>query len=344
MKKTFTINLNHLVYHIDEDAYEALKQYLIEVEEQLFEDEKKEVMADIETRISELFEEKLQPSKQVINIKDVEEIINILGKPNQYNDQPEAEFDSDSDSAKASQAKSSSKRPVRKFYRDKDNRLLGGVLAGAAVYFGWDTVWVRLVFLLLTLFVWGSLIPIYFLLWLIIPAAKTVSQKLEMQGEDVTAERIKEEFQHLKDHVESDDFKESATSIGKRIGDVLLIILKAFAIFIAIIVGIIGFGLLVALLVAFSTWIFNPYIFADIIPDFFNFPNYQIILLAISSLFILFIPIFVLIRIIARVFLGKKSKSNAWGWFLGVMWFLSILIFVGISSSIAIKTLLMSWW
>lgn len=337
MKKTFTINLNHLVYHIDEDAYEVLKQYLIEVEEQLFEDEKKEVMADIETRISELFEERLQRGKQVINIKDVEEIISVLGKPNQYNEHSEAEYETDS--AGSSEAKSTSKRPVRKLYRDADNKLLGGVLAGVAVYIGWDAVWVRLTFLLLTWFVWGSLIPIYFLLWLIIPAAKTVSQKLEMQGKDVTAERIKEEFQNVKEHMESEEFKESATSIGKRMGEILLVFFKTFAVAIAIVVGIVGFSLLVALLVAFSIWIFNPYFLANYLPEFMIFPNYKIILLAFSSLFILFIPIFALIRIIVRAFTGKKSKTTILAWILGVLWFLSILIFTGVSFNVLIKGL-----
>ena len=89
MKKTLTINLNNTVYHIDNDAYELLKQYLNEVEERLSPDEKQEVMADIESRISELFSEKLQKGKNVINIQDVEEVINILGKPNQFSEEEE---------------------------------------------------------------------------------------------------------------------------------------------------------------------------------------------------------------------------------------------------------------
>ena len=70
MKRTFTVNLNNTVYHIDNDAYELLQQYMAEVESRLSPDERKEVMADIEARISELFSERLQKGKNVINIEN----------------------------------------------------------------------------------------------------------------------------------------------------------------------------------------------------------------------------------------------------------------------------------
>ena len=151
MKKTLTINLNNTVYHIDNDAYELLQQYLNEVENRLSPDEKKEVMADIEGRISELFTEKLQKGKNVINIQDVEEVITILGKPNQFSeDSAESEADTKSD-----------KKFKRKFYRDPDNAVLGGVASGLAAYIGWDMVWVRVLLVAILLLGWGTIIPIY---------------------------------------------------------------------------------------------------------------------------------------------------------------------------------------
>ncbi len=335
MKKTFTINLNHLVYNIDEDAYEVLKQYLLEVEEQLFEDERKEVMGDIETRVSELFEERLLRGKQVINLADVEEIIAILGKPNAYNEQQET----DAEETATSEKTKKKTKATKKLYRDVDNRMLGGVAAGIAVYLGWDVVWIRLILILLVLFVWGTLIPIYFVLWLIVPGAKTVSQKLEMQGENVTAERIKEEFQNVKDYVESEDFKESTMSIGQRLGEVFLVLVKVFASFIGIIIGIVGFSLLIALLLSFTVWLFNPELFVEFIPDYFNYPTYKAIILVISSLLIVFIPIFSLLVWAFRSITGSKSKSSAWGWVIAVIWFIAILLFTGITSNLVVKTL-----
>jgi uncharacterized protein (DUF2267 family) len=91
MKKTVTINLNNIVFNIDDDAYDMLRSYLADVEKYLSDDEKKEVMADIEARIAEIFTDSLKRNKTVINIDDVDEIINVLGKPNQYADDDETE-------------------------------------------------------------------------------------------------------------------------------------------------------------------------------------------------------------------------------------------------------------
>ena len=84
MKKTLTVNLNNIVFHIDSDAYEALHNYLSEVESRLSENERREVMTDIEARVAELFSEKLDKGKNVITIEDVETVIAVLGKPNQF--------------------------------------------------------------------------------------------------------------------------------------------------------------------------------------------------------------------------------------------------------------------
>lgn len=138
MKKTFTVNLNNIVYNIDDDAYDLLRKYLNEVESRLSANERKEVMGDIEARISELFTEKLQRGKNVINIKDVEEIIRILGKPNQF---------SEEDAAEQEEASTSGKKNKRKYYRDPENAVLGGVAAGLAALLGWDVVLVRILLL-----------------------------------------------------------------------------------------------------------------------------------------------------------------------------------------------------
>ena len=91
MKKTLTVNLNNIVFHIDDDAYEMLQTYLHEIAEHLSEDERKDILNDIEARIAELFNEKLQKNKNVINLIDVQEIIEIMGKPSQYTGEDDEE-------------------------------------------------------------------------------------------------------------------------------------------------------------------------------------------------------------------------------------------------------------
>ena len=85
MKKTLTVNLNNIVFHIDDDAYDMLQTYLHEIADHFTDEaERREIMTDIEARIAELFSEKLQKNKNVINLEDVQEVIEIMGKPSQY--------------------------------------------------------------------------------------------------------------------------------------------------------------------------------------------------------------------------------------------------------------------
>lgn len=331
MKKTLTINLNNTVYHIDNDAYELLQQYLNEVEGRLSPDEKQEVMADIESRISELFSEKLQKGKNVINIQDVDEVINILGKPNQFSEEEDAE------SKSKSSVKSDNSKFRRKFYRDVDNAVIAGVASGLAAFIGWDVVLVRILMILVLLFGWGTIIPIYLVVWLIVPPAKTISQKLEMQGEDVTAERIKSEINNLKSYVESDKFKESASGVGNKLGEIIRVFFKVLLGFIGAIMGFVGFIMLGVLLLLLSFLIFEPSVFSGFIPELGIFTPDRAVLMVITLLLIVGIPIFMLIFWAIKIITGKRGRSGAFSWVMVILWFIGIFIFAGLSAKTVIN-------
>ena len=92
MKKTFTINISGSVFHIDDDAHEKLSNYLNKITRHFGNDaDAKEIEQDIETRISELFSEKLKSGSEVITIDHVEEIIQIMGMPEDFSDAKEDE-------------------------------------------------------------------------------------------------------------------------------------------------------------------------------------------------------------------------------------------------------------
>ena len=144
--------------------------------------------------IAELFQQKLNTKKQVITLQDVEEIISIMGHPSDF------DHDSEEEAAAPRMHKSSQRR----LYRNPDDRLLGGVCSGLGAYFNIDTVWVRVLFILAT---WvGVSILVYIILWVIIPSARTVAEKLEMQGDPVTIanieKSIREEVSEIKDKLE----------------------------------------------------------------------------------------------------------------------------------------------
>lgn len=200
MKTTITINLGGIVFHIDDDAYEMLHTYLIAIEKQFTSDEERqEVMSDIEARLSELFTETLNEKRDVIMKDDVSKVIEIMGEPEEFSDE-EAKSES-SKSSKQSKRKNMYNRNSKKMYRDPDNRILGGVCSGLSAYFNVDPIVFRIIFILIAMGM-GSGLIIYVILWIVIPEASTTAQKLEMRGEPITIENIKkavrEEFENVK--------------------------------------------------------------------------------------------------------------------------------------------------
>jgi phage shock protein PspC (stress-responsive transcriptional regulator) len=194
MKTTITINLGGIVFHIDDDAYEMLNTYLFAVEKQFVnEDERKEVMSDIEIRLSELFKERLGNKRDVIMKEDVSKVIEIMGEPEDFIDE---------ETNKQQTQKGQMNYKINKrLYRDPDNKVISGVCGGIGAYFGVDPIWFRLAFFL-SIFFFASGIIIYLILWIVVPKARTTAEKLEMRGENVNISNIeksiKEEIDELK--------------------------------------------------------------------------------------------------------------------------------------------------
>jgi phage shock protein PspC (stress-responsive transcriptional regulator) len=199
MKKTLTINLAGMVYHIDEDAFQKLKKYLEALERKFRQEpDVKELIADIEARIAELLNERMGNRKQVVTLDDVTAIITILGDP---------EVISEGENNFHYTEPTSTKRTYRRMYRDPDNRIIGGVCTGLAAYWNMDPTILRVAFIVLVM-VGGSGLLIYLILWIIMPEAQTTAQKLEMRGEAVTIDNIKDfirdEFEQVKKNFKND--------------------------------------------------------------------------------------------------------------------------------------------
>src|SRR4030043_1455514 len=138
MKKTVKINLGGLVFTLDEDAYQELKNYLDSISSR-FRDMKEgnEIISDIENRIAEIFQSRVNEKKEVITLQDVNDVISIMGKPEDFYD---AEEEPDSSTKRTDYTR----KENRKLYRDPENAIFGGVAAGLAAYFGIETWIVRL--------------------------------------------------------------------------------------------------------------------------------------------------------------------------------------------------------
>lgn len=194
MKRAISINLGGLVFNIDDDAYRVLQAYLTEIESHFSNrEESNEIMNDIEVRIAELFSERITDYKKVITSKDVNEVIDIMGRPEQIGETENG--------SGGNQKERFGPSGYRRIYRDPDNRILGGVCSGMSAYWQIDPLILRILFVIAFLG-FGTGLIIYIILWIVIPEAKTKAQKLEMKGEKVNVSNIgkafKEEFNNVK--------------------------------------------------------------------------------------------------------------------------------------------------
>lgn len=216
MKKNITINLAGQLFAIDEDAYDLLLNYTETLRRYYRRrPEGEDVVDDIEARIAELMGELKAQGYNAINIEHVQNIIQRIGRleditEGETYDNSSRTTDTDTDRSGTTAGAQNMGDSVRgawnkvrsgkRFYRDIENKMLGGVLAGCAKYFGGDVVIWRIVFLCLMLlplpFVGectGTLVIIYLIMAIIAPAASTPEERLKMRGEEVNPQNLAEE-------------------------------------------------------------------------------------------------------------------------------------------------------
>jgi phage shock protein PspC (stress-responsive transcriptional regulator) len=286
MNKTVNINLAGIFFHIDEDAYLKLQRYLDAIKRSFTDSQgRSEIISDIEARIAELFSERIQNDKQVVGITLVDEVIGIMGQPEDYHIDDEI-FEDEPPRSKARRT-----QPAKKLFRDTENSYIGGVAAGLSHYLGIDVLWVRLLWIVFALFSGGTFIFIYLVFWALVPEAQTTAEKLMMTGEPVNIsnieKKIKDSIDTVTDSVrnldlkaQGDKLKEGIDNVtenisegvrnldlpkrGNRlksnsqnffdgIGNILMFFLKVFAKFIGIILLVVGILTLVGLIVGFFT-------------------------------------------------------------------------------------------
>ncbi len=274
MNKTISINLGGFFFHIDEDAYQKLSRYFDAVKRSLSPDGRDEIMKDIESRIAELFQERLKNDKQVVGLSEIEEVISIMGQPEDY------KIDDEKSTYQSSSSSTNFYYPSKRLYRDKENGMLGGVMAGLGHYLGIDTLWLRIIMVIL-FFGFGTGLFVYIVLWILVPEAVTTTQKLEMKGEPITIsnieKKVKEGFDDITSKFSNIDHekiantaKSGATRIGSTIEEVITTIFKVFAKIIgAFIVFFSGIGLIGIIITSIIM------IFSSTMPDNYILNNIQ---------------------------------------------------------------------
>lgn len=353
MKKTLTVNINGIVFHIDEDAYEKLSRYLNTIRKHFSSDDGcDEIIAGIESRIAEMFQEKVTDYKQVITLGEVETVIGQLGEPEQISgeeDHHEAPPKTDYYQEKAS----------KRLFRDPDDKYIGGVCGGLGAFFQIDPTWIRIIFLIGIFAGFGILL--YLILWIVIPKARSTADKLEMRGERVnlsTIEKsIKEDLQDIKKNLKDiseetrDAFKKKNLN-SKRHNPLQAFILALVNIFgflfriIAAIVGIVVILLGVILLTALITAIFvGPVGFHSSVDAWlFTFPhlldviflsNWMIYLATAAIILTIGIPLILLIFAGLKLIFNFDITVRYFGAFIFFLWItgLALALFVSINAA-----------
>ena len=214
MKKTITINISGLVFNIEEDAYSMLKQYLEKIGNKFNNlEERQEIIEDIEGRIAELLTEKLNRNKEVINELDVDGVMEVMGSPDNFEgDEQEQE--------EQTETKTSSSNEKKKLFRDGDNKVVAGICAGVSNYFGWNISIVRTLFALLILLA-GTGFWLYIIAWILIPEAKSTSEKLAMKGKNATVDNIEKFVKNVR-NLDTSHMSESVKKHSNKFNDFLV--------------------------------------------------------------------------------------------------------------------------
>ncbi len=337
MNKTVSMNLGGFFFHIDENAYQKLNRYFDAIKRSLSNEGRDEIMNDIESRISELFSEKLTSEKQVLGLKEVDEVIAIMGQPEDYR------VEDDSTSQNYTYTSTGSK----KLYRDKDSGILGGVASGLGHYFGIDVVWIRIILVLLVVAGFGTGILAYLVLWIVTPEAVTTSEKLEMKGEPITIsnieKKVKEEFENVSDKFKNADYnrmgsqvKNSAERIGGTLADVFTKLFGAFAKVLGVFILIVSAAMLIGLIVGFFALGTIPFIDMpwQVYAEAVNYTNIPFWLVGILGILAIGIPFFFLFILGLKLLVTNlKSLGNPVKYTLLALW----IIAIGILISLGIK-------
>ena len=343
MNKTVTVNIGGMVFHIEEHAYDKLKKYLEAIRGYFTtSDGRDEIIQDIESRIAEMFTERIGTSRQVVVEDDVEHVINTMGRPDQVAGENAEEKTSEPFSSYTS-SNSNSSKGYRRLFRDPDDKVIGGVCSGIAHYLGCDPVWIRLGFAI-ALFVFGSGFLLYLLLLIIIPKAQTTADKLEMKGQPVNIDNIKrtiqDEFEDVKNRFNKDGFRDATRRSGSAVSRFFemlgQIIVGAFRVIfkvIAFLLMIALVGTLIALFVVslgvagVAHWGTMP---ANISHMFLTTPQQWLVIT--TAILFLGVPIIALLYKIVRLFVNAKSEHKFLNATAGVLWGIGwVMLFISIA-------------
>lgn len=338
MKKTLKINIKGFVFQIDEDAYQLLQGYLTKLEKYFANKPGgEEIVSDLELRIAELLQQKLGERKEVITLDDAKSVIDVLGNPEEFDVGTTTEEENKEESGTTGKGSNRTHR----LYRDPDNSILGGVSAGLGAYFRTDPILFRVLFVVLSL-AYGVVAILYIIMWIVVPAAKTTAQKLEMRGEPVTIDNIeravKNEYDNVRENFKkysspgsTDRFRDFLGEFARVLGIALMALAKVIVFLFGLILIIGGFAMAIS---AGGIFFLQKPIISNVFEEaYFNFqgflgtfvPSSDPTLLILTFAIVIGIPILAIMYTGIKILFRFKSNDKMVGLGAFVLWFLCTL-------------------
>jgi phage shock protein PspC (stress-responsive transcriptional regulator) len=294
MKPTVRVSIGGLAFNLEEEAYRILDNYLASLKKHFHGNpESDEIIGDIEIRLSELLQMRIKSNDSAVSETDAQDIITIMGNPKDFDDNQNTFADesaTNKENSDYSQKNESQEPYKKKLFRDEDNKILGGVFSGLGHYFSIDPTILRIgtVVLLLLLNILsvrgaGTIVLAYIILWIVMPVAKSFSQKLAMTGADPS-------IVNIEDRSQSASLKHKSSASGCL--GVFINIIAIFIITITIISIIcVIFGLI---------WLYFD-------TEFISFPNYLSLLgfntinFKIATVLVTLIPLSGLLSLMVKI-------------------------------------------
>ncbi|MFT5822146.1 MAG: phage shock protein PspC (stress-responsive transcriptional regulator) [Crocinitomix sp.] len=344
MNKTISINISGFVFNIEEQAYEHLKQYLDKIRNNFNnEDERDEIMADIELRIAELFQEKIAPNKEVVVEEDIVQIQDILGLPEDFASDDEENYQNEK-TEKSSHDQNQTVKSKRLF-RDTDNGTFAGICSGLGYYFDVDRVVFRIIFVLLFI-LFGTGVLLYIILWLVVPEAKTTSDKIEMKGGAVNVGSIKEHVSNIKQTITD---KRNASNVSEKVRGVVdkgvvvgLTVFQAVSKVFGVGFTIGGIFMFVFLMIImFGNTGIIPFMGPDRIdgiPQLIEiiYPGQEpSSLIFISLVLVLTIPLIALVTLGVRILFNYRQNIKIVAWTFAIVWSVAVGVLFVYSTQLA---------
>lgn len=276
----------------------------------------------------------------------------------------------------------------KRLFRNPDNQMIGGVCSGLAAYFHSSSRTIRLIFaapIIVNIFfavlnglffflhfeytsvgiAFGSItstfIMAYIILWIVLPAARTPYEKMEMRGEKIDVSRIRQNVQEslndLKTHAHtwSEEVKETADKFTRKakefaaerkeswdneaqparrgIVHAIGVLLQSFSYFVA---GLVAFALsLVLLALVFGSGTLLWPVQESVLQFFLN-GLWQNLFFWLTIVFFLILPFIGFLILLLRKLAGIRAKNNSFGWALGIIWIIGWLSLAAFVTSVAI--------